>query len=341
MFVNKVLIGLFMAAILKLECGPDNGKPELFVNNEERMTGLVSPHPLVFEEAKNLVNSRPITDTKYYMGYWGSLSKGVSQIFSSITEPIYGLLGRSSTPSSQPIQIANIEHYPSEMIYEQGRLNSCAHNAMALIIAYLSVQNSQLPTKFSKNPQGLLISRNYHYYNSRYEECNIANNFTQMNTDYGASLEGALLAIDKYGVAPENFLVTFESGFTYKGWGYNTKRFSDQPDPESYRFALDSNFFGIYKEHGINPYRVVSQNIRYSNLISPYLREVHLNGQKTLNIAVDKVAIINAFKGALNANNPIYFGTLIDNDFMATKNGYIRMPNISIFSNYQPALDQG
>jgi aminopeptidase C len=202
---------------------------------------------------------------------------------------------------------------------------------MALIIAYLSVQNSQQPANFLSNPQGLRASRLYLYYNTRYEECKLSGNFSQMDVDYGSSLEGALLAADKYGIPPENFLAKFEYGFTYTGWPYDVSKYKSQPDAESYRMDLDSNFFGVSTQNGVNLYRAVSQNLRYTDLVTPHLNTDHLNGQLTLNTAAEKVAIVNAFVSALTNNNPIYFGTLIESNFMSASGGFVPMPNISTF----------
>lgn len=335
MFAKKLSIVLSMVAVLKLECTLRNEARDLLDHPEQRMTGLTLPHPFVTQAAKNLVASKPIMPN-YYTGYWGSLMKGASSVFSSITEPISTLLGQSSSGArqvvlSKPIELANINKYPSSLTYNQGALNSCAHNAMALIIAYLSVQNSQQPTDFLSNPQGLRASRLYLYYNTRYEECKLSGNFSQMDVDYGSSLEGALLAADKYGIPPENFLAKFEYGFTYTGWPYDVSKYKSQPDAESYRMALDSNFFGVSTQNGVNLYRAVSQNLRYTDLITPHLNTEHLKGQLTLNTAAEKVAIVNAFVTALTNNNPIYFGTLIESDFMNARGGFVPMPNISTF----------
>ena len=167
MFAKKLSIVLSMVAVLKLECTLRNEARDLLDHPEQRMTGLTLPHPFVTQAAKNLVASKPIMPN-YYTGYWGSLMKGASSVFSSITEPISTLLGQSSSGTrqvvlSKPIELANINKYPSSLTYNQGALNSCAHNAMALIIAYLSVQNSQQPTNFLSNPQGLRASRLYLY----------------------------------------------------------------------------------------------------------------------------------------------------------------------------------
>ena len=89
-----------MVAVLKLECTLRNEARDLLDHPEQRSTGLTLPHPLVARAAKNLVASKPIMPN-YYTGYWGSLMKGASSVFSSITDFV-----SQSSPNARQVSLS-------------------------------------------------------------------------------------------------------------------------------------------------------------------------------------------------------------------------------------------
>jgi hypothetical protein len=241
--------------------------------------------------------------------------------------------GARYNDSSAFCELANIRPVAGKTpisVYDQDQLGSCTANAMAFIIKYLSVRNSSKPSDYSTaNTQMLNPSRLYHYYNTRYEEGDIMRDPTNIDGDNGASMLGAMIAIDKYGTCPEVFSssINLEHGFTYTGWNYNISMFASQPTPESYRFAFDPSFNGISTSSALNPYRAISQNIRYIDLVAQYQKA----DPNALNTSAEKTAIVTAFRSALSANNPIYLGLLLEQAFYSagTNGGFVPMPSTS------------
>ncbi len=296
MFNKKLLLGFFLVAALKLESASDTHHAASLDEPVLMKMGLKVAHPHVAEAAARLVSAPPIRV--------------------------------SPRPSAGSVlELGNIRNIPSSLVYDQLQLGSCIGNAMGFIIRYLSVRNSDKPADFSSaNKQMLNPSRLYHYYNARYEEGNITGDSTNVLYDTGASMQGAMIALDKYGTCPETFSSSIDlgNGFRYSGWVYNISMFARQPTPESYRFAFDPSFNGINTTTALNPYKVVSQNIRYVDLCSKYAK----SNRNTLNTTLEKNELVANIRSFLGKNNPIYFGILLESAFYSagTNGGYVPMP---------------
>jgi hypothetical protein len=112
---------------------------------------------------------------------------------------------RALAPGTPQItELSAIAAWPNELIYCQCNLGSCAANAMAFCIRYLSIRNSRDPGNFLANPERLDPSRLYIYYNTRFLE-GAAWGTNSTEADRGASIAGTILAVDKYGCCPEVF----------------------------------------------------------------------------------------------------------------------------------------
>ncbi len=339
MITKKILIVLSLTSVLKLECA-SKLMLEAIGDGVTRMSmGLKTAHPEMLKAAKNLLSSKPITNSdntllgKRKHTELPSMTSDSGPFFSSYKSAFFVKSTNKKFPLVKKItELAGLNNFPSSLVYQQHPLGSCTANSMAFIIRYLSVRNSDKLNDFSSdNTQMLNPSRLYHYYNTRYEEGNINKDPSNVLGDHGASMEGAMVALDKYGTGPEDFSdkVDLERGFTYSGWSYDPDngpngKFKIQPVPESYRFALDPSLDGINTDSGINPYSVVSQKIRYADLCLKY------QGDK-LNTPNGKISLVNDFKTALSRNNPIYFGTALEQAFMLPKDGFIPMPDMSNF----------
>jgi C1A family cysteine protease len=239
----------------------------------------------------------------------------------------------------QITQIANIDSWPTSLVYDQESLGSCTANSMGFILRYLTVRNSKTPTKFTPNPQRLDISRLYQYYNTRYYEGALMGNAEEeIANDTGASMAGSILALDKFGCTPETFAESLESvmglKFNYAGCPYNIEDFTAQPSPEAYRRAFDPDYDGLNPGVGMSPsdsrvnlYATVSKSIKYADLVPSKYR----NLRRALTTA-EKTAVVSGFVSALSSNQPIYFGTAVDNSFFNDQNGFIPTPNLQTFS---------
>jgi C1A family cysteine protease len=296
MFNKKLLLGLSIISAFKLESASDTHNTASLDEPMHLKMGLKVAHPLVIEAVAHLVSAPPVR-----------INPRVSA----------GVL----------IELVNIRSVPSSLVYDQLQLGSCTANAMGFIIRYLSVRNSSKPTDFSSaNKEMLNPSRLYHYYNTRYEEGNITGDSTNVLNDNGASMQGAMIALDKYGTCPETFSssLDLENGFHYSGWVYNISMFTRQPTPESYRFAFDPSYNGISTTTALNPYKVIYQNIRYVDLCSKYVK----SNQNTLNTTSEKNELVANFRSFLGKNNPIYLGILLESAFYnaGTNGGYVPMP---------------
>ncbi len=297
MFKKILLIGLSVVTAFKLESASELHHAAL--DEPPMKMGLIVAHPHVAQAAAHLVSAPPIRINP---------------------RPSTGVV----------IELANIKSFPSTLVCNQLQLGSCTGNAMAFIIRYLSVRNSDKPSDFSSaNKQMLNPSRLYHYYNARYEEGNITGDSTNVLYDNGASMQGAMIALDRYGTCPESFSssIDLENGFHYSGWVYDISMFARQPTPESYRFAFDPSYNGINTSSALNPYKVVSQNIRYIDLCSKYVK----SNPSTLNSTVEKNELVANFRTFLGKNNPIYLGILLEAAFYnaGTNGGYVPMPSTS------------
>ncbi|MCE2716815.1 MAG: C1 family peptidase [Pseudomonadota bacterium] len=278
--------------------------------------GLYKPHRDVDIAARNAV--------KFY-----ELPASVSHAL-----PLHTMaISASASKTTTLVELANLRSYPTSMIYDQGNEGSCTANSAAFDIRYLTARNSTTPAIFdSSNRSVLAPSRNYHYYNTRYEEGVIIGDPTNVQGDNGASMFGSMLALDKYGTCPEAFsaAINLEHGFTYRGWPYLDTQYATQPDPESYRFALDSNYSGLYTDTRSNPYRVVSQNLRYADLTSKY----HKSNPATLNTSTEIASVIADFRNALSRNTPIDIGIPVEQAFLNAPGGYVPMPALN--GNFKP-----
>jgi hypothetical protein len=231
-------------------------------------------------------------------------------------------------------ELFSIAAWPPELIYCQCNLGACAANAMAFCIRYLSIRNSRTPSNFLANPERLDPSRLYMYYNARFLEGE-AWKSNSTDRDSGASIAGTILAVDKYGCCPEVFVdnpARPTNIFEYKGWGYDTKKFTVQPSPESYRFAYDPSFCGLNTckelmsggEHK-NPYHSVSRYVQYMDIFSKYAKRGWLTPGQKQELVKECCAI-------LVRNIPILYGFALDSSYEQHCNGFIPMPNIATFS---------
>jgi hypothetical protein len=293
MFNKKILLALSMITALRLESASSAHHALSLDEPTVKKTDLNAAHPRVAEATVHLIGPQPL-------------------VF-------------SAARLSAKTEIANLQYFPSSLVYNQLQIGSCTANAMAFIIRYLSVRNSDRPTDFSSaNKQMLSPSRLYHYYNTRYEEGNITGNASNVLSDNGASMQGAMIALDKYGTCPETFSssVDLENGFHYSGCPYDVSRFTYQPTPESYRFAFDPSFNGINTSTALNPYKIVSQNIRYVDMCSKYYKRA----RNALNTTAEKSELVLALRTALSNNKPIYLGILLEAAFYSPAGGFVPMP---------------
>ena len=278
-----------------------SGRLLLFGETAVKRTGLIMAHPSIAKVSYDLVRSKSI------------LSAHVRS-----NRVNYNL----ALPNAD-VELEGIKSWPTSLVYNQGNIGSCTANAVAFILRYLSVRNSDTPSNFLDNPQRLDCSRLYHYYNTRYEEGNITKNPKNVLVDKGASLEGAIIALDKYGACPEEFSEKTDlgRGFSYGGWPYDIKKFKIQPNPESYRFSLDVNYGGINADSRVNPYGLVSKNLRYSDLCSAYISGSRLNTED------EKRYLVNEFRVKIGSNIPVYFGTLLGKGMLTLQvGGFVPMP---------------
>lgn len=241
------------------------------------------------------------------------------------------------------IELENIRMWPKELIYDQGTLKSCTANSMDFILRFLSVMNSSDKSNFLTNPARLDPSRNFHYWNTRFYEGVFDEDALATTRDRGASLAGAILALDKYGCCPEAFSGSLEtlahpdlSGeFTYIGFPYNPKAFKQQPTPEDYRFALDEDPYGISEKTMFsstrsfheNPYACVAKRLRYEDLSGTFRKD----DPKVKNTDTEVAAVISNICAALSENKPIYFGMLVNSKFRQSKDGFIKTPSMAKF----------
>lgn len=233
---------------------------------------------------------------------------------------------------TQFTELANINKWPDELLYCQCNLGACAANAIAFCIRYLSIRNSKNPTNFLTNPERLDPSRLYIYYNTRFLEGAMWGTNSTL-TDSGATMPGTILALDKYGCCPEYFRDNPEKPsniIDYRGFVYDTRNFTSQPSPESYRFAYDPSFCGLNTCKELegngpkNPYHYVSKYVQYTDLLSKYEKLRYLSAEQ-------KEEIVRDFKTILRRNIPIFYGFSLDKSYDNHCNGFIQMPNISKF----------
>lgn len=271
--------------------------------------GLKKPNPDVEREARNKLRF----------------------VHDSVSATLTHTVGRVSLSTTLIVELANIRSYPSSLIYDQLNIGSCTANSGGFNIRYLTARNSTTPTIFdSRNPQVLVPSRLYHYYNTRYFEGVIMRYPKNVLEDNGASMLGAMLAMDRFGCSPEALSVTLDHGFTYSGWAYDTAQFATNPPPEAHRFGYDPSMNGLYTDTRPNPYRVISTNIRYTDLTSKY----HKTSWTALNSATEIASAIADFRTALSKNQPIYIGIPVEQAFLNAPGGYIPMPALS--SSFRP-----
>ena len=318
MLVFKFLLTFLLFTFLKLESSVNPSSKsdlmDLCTAAPIRKTGCKVASDRVIEEAKALKKR---------------VSKKRGSKFSNNT-PCDNLSSATIT------ELSGISSWPRELVYDQGKLGACSANALAFCIRYLSIRNSSDPTNFIDNPELLSPSRLYLYYNTRYLE-GIINGKNFIKRDTGASIDAAILALDKYGCCPEKSSDDLKCSigtFHYAGWDYNIRKFSVQPPPENYRFALDESYNGLkivesaLKDSKKNPYKIITQNIRYVDLGINYDKK----DSRALN-AREKKALIENFKAVLSDNIPIFYGLDHDSNFeRKNNNAFITTPNLDTFS---------
>lgn len=308
---------------------PQQALPAEGVRVAVRKTGYHAPAPEVLLAAQQIVKQsqpRPVTST-------------VAERLAAKAAARAAAKAPVKPKAPQITQIANIDSWPTSLVYNQENLGSCTANSMGFILRYLTVRNSKTPTKFSPNPQRLDISRLYQYYNTRfYEGALMGNAEEEIANDTGASMAGSILALDKFGCTPETFSESLESvlglKFNYAGCPYIVEGFTTQPSPEAYRRAFDPDYDGLNPGMGMSPsdsrvnlYATISKSIKYADLVPSKYR----NLSRALTPS-EKSAIVSGFVKALSSNQPIYFGTAVDNSFFNDQNGFIPMPNLQTFS---------
>jgi C1A family cysteine protease len=314
-----------------------------------RATGLNATHEDVQKEVTNLISAkmRVKTSSQETLSVFQRLTSFLSPKgwCSWIWPETQSSTQYFTAITTERTEILGISNWPPRLVYNQGQLGSCTANAMAFCIRYLSLRNANANPNANSNsfsydsPKRIDISRLYQYYNTRYYEGNIEKKNDFVRSDNGASMPGAILAIDKYGCCPEIFNGGLESAigsFSYAGCQYDIDKFAEQPNPESYRFAFDPSYTGlnsgtafnkkkITQNPSENPYSAVSQKIQYDDLTSEFYKVKNTTEEQ-------KSKLVNGFKQALKNNKPIYCGVAIDDNFvMGTTNGFIKMPNQSAF----------
>ncbi len=240
-------------------------------------------------------------------------------------------------------ELENIRSWPKELVYDQSTIGSCTANSMAFILRFLSVMNSNDRADFLTNPARLDPARLFHYWNSRFYEGKIYGDVAATKKDAGASMAGAILAMDKYGCCPEVFTSSLETWkgtdlegtFKYGGLPYNVTAYTQQPTPEDYRFALDSDLDGINpgtvfagSDTRTNPYASVAKNLQYQDLSSMFRKP----NQKTKNTPGEAASAIMKMRAALAENKPVYIGLLLNRSFFKDKAGFIPTPSLKRFT---------
>ncbi|MCX7343322.1 MAG: C1 family peptidase [Proteobacteria bacterium] len=237
------------------------------------------------------------------------------------------------------IELSGISNWPSELIYNQGKLNSCTANALAFCIRYLSIRNSSDPKSFVDNPELLSPSRLYLYYNTRYLE-GLIDKEDIIEKDTGASIAASVLALIRYGCCPETFSDELQcalGSLEYGGWEYRKKLFPVQPTPENYHFALGHNSGLKCEEAALqdaapNPYKSIPKNIRCVDLCSKYKKK----SKRSLTIK-QKNSLIKEFKAVLSRDVPIFYGLTHDKNLDNDDHGFVQTPDMKTFL---PAEDE-
>lgn len=314
MYIQRLII-ILSVIFLKLESAqvvPGDTTPDSHC--VFRRTGCISAPDGAISETDNLIRFK-------------------ESMFAGFGTP--GMRVRTLAPETPQItELSAIASWPKELIYCQCNLGSCAANAMAFCIRYLSVRNSRDPSNFLANPERLDPSRLYIYYNTRFLE-GAAWKTNSTESDTGASIAGTILAVDKYGCCPEVFIddpAKPTNIFDYKGWGYDTRKFAEQPSPESYRFAYDPSFCGLNTckalttgSEGKNPYQYVSKYVQYTDIFSKYTKLGWLD-------TVKKQELVKECVTMLAKNTPILYGFGLDRSYEQHCNGFIPMPSIATFA---------
>lgn len=235
------------------------------------------------------------------------------------------------------------EIWPKELIPSQGALSSCTANAMQTCIRYLSLSKSDKKGPLLTNPDRLDISRLYQYWNTRWYESKLYKDPSIVLGDNGASMAGAIIALDKYGACPETTvsigekvkLPDLKGSFTYDGWPYVVKKYQTQPDPESYRLAHDESssglseckLFDVDETAKKNPYAVISDHLFYKDLTTLYRHPL----SKAENTTAEKGEFTQKVISSLQSGNPFYVGIMLDDTFMKDQRGFIPTPPVKTF----------
>ena len=245
----------------------------------------------------------------------------------------------------QRIQLQGIDTYPKELINDQGDIGSCTANAANACMKHESIRISSNPSNFRGNPEMLTTSRLFQYYVTRHYEGKLNNTPDTINQDTGASIIGALAAMDIYGATPEKISYQaiqinapdLKGILSYNGWAYDTSKFTETPPPDAWRLAQDENILGINLGTSLigarttlnNPYTMVANNLQYKDLSS----EFRGKGAGKLNSDTDKEAFLGYLQSALSRNHAIFAGIAGDDDTFRDHNGYFPAPNFKTFQS--------
>lgn len=315
MLVVKFLVTFFLFIFLRIECSTsssgDSDLMDLCDVASARKTGGKVASDRVTEEAKSLKNR-------------ASKKRGSKSFKNTSSDDLY---------SKAITELSGISEWPSSLIYNQGKLNSCTANALAFCIRYLSIRNSSDPKCFVDNPELLSISRLYLYYNTRYLE-GLIDKEDIIEKDTGASIAASVLALSRYGCCPEKFSDEIQCSLghlEYGGWEYRKKLFSVQPTPENYLFALGHNSGLACEEEAPkdvtqNPYKNISKNIHCVDLCSKYKKK-----SKRPLTTKQKNSLIEEFKSVLSRNIPIFYGLAHDKNLDNDDHGFVPTPDMKTF----------
>jgi Papain family cysteine protease len=233
-----------------------------------------------------------------------------------------------------------LKYWSSSEICDQGNQGSCTANSTHFFVKYLSLANSKTPDVMRGNPDVLRISRSYQYYTTRFYEGELTGYPNMTREDTGASIAGALIALDKYGACPESIRSKEESirvpdlrgTFTYRGFKYDDKVWDLAPDPESSRIAHERSFTGLNPgsafataETSYNPYASVATVIQYQDLASKY------RTYGGINTGGERLAFTDSVIRSIRNNHPVAAGVMLDNSFMQDQRGYIPTPDLDRF----------
>lgn len=243
-----------------------------------------------------------------------------------------------------------IKDWTLDLVYNQGNLGSCTANSAAFTVRYLSMATSATPSVRIKtttgtvlNPDMLSMSRLYQYYHTRSYEAKLNKIRFKPQDDTGASIIGSILALDKYGCCPEKGRIDGETISLFdlrghmvdNGWDYNISQFHVQPDPDSYIHAFDKSITGLNdgtpfapSAQSVNPYARIAKDLQYKDLSTVYRRA----SSSYVNTDNDKQNFRNGILYALESNHPVMMGTMLDDSFMNSRNGYFPTPALHGFT---------